>query len=403
MSKVELSSNPVLLRRRGAVATAFVVTALALLPAFAQDPDSADETPATQPATRPDDAALRKLAAELRQQYVKPPEQWPKAEVDPSVTPVELGVVPPAPHPENNPYSREKAALGMKLFLDARLSGSGQFACASCHDPEQGWSNGRSLAFGHDRKLGRRAAPSVMNVGHEKDLFWDGRAKSLEEQAMIPLVDAIEMNADVEVVEKRLNEDPKLKDEFKAVFGSDEIAIDEVAMAIACFQRTIISGRSRFDRFLKGAPNALDDDQIRGLHLFRTKAGCMNCHSGPAMTDGQFHDLGLSFYGRRLQDLGRYEITKDPKDVGKFKTPGLRNVGNTAPYMHTGQFEIEGVINLYNVGMPTLRRRPGQENDPLFPTKSHLLKPLNLTAQERADLRAFLMSLNEPRRRVREQ
>ncbi|HEY0010176.1 MAG TPA: cytochrome c peroxidase [Tepidisphaeraceae bacterium] len=394
-------NTPSLRKHNISLLLALAAAAAVFMPALAQE--ASDDSPTTAPTTRRvDDAELRRLAAELRAMYVKPPAEWPAAEVDPSVTPIELGLVPPAPHPDDNPFSKEKAALGQRLFLDPRLSGSGQLTCASCHDPEQGWSNARSLAFGHDRSLGRRASPTLMNIGHATSLFWDGRAMTLEEQALMPVVDTIEMNADTAVVEKRLNDDPELKEQFKTVFNADTIDMENVAKAIACFERTITSGRSRFDRFVRGAPNALEDDAVRGLHLFRTKAGCMNCHHGPNMTDNQFHDLGLSFYGRKLQDLGRYEVTKKAEDVGKFKTPTLRNIGNTAPYMHTGQFELDGVLNLYNAGMPTLKRKPEQENDPLFPTKSHLLKPLELTAQEKSDLKAFLMSLNEPRQRVRE-
>lgn len=145
---------------------------------------------------------------------------------------------------------------------------------------------------------------------------------------------------------------PKL---FKAAFGDEKIDIERIQLSIACFERQQGGGRSPFDRFLRGQSEALSDEAVRGLHLFRTKAGCMNCHSGPTLSDGQFHNLGLSYYGRKLQDLGRYEITKKAEDVGAFLTPTLRNVDRTAPYMHNGVFELNGVLNLYNAGMPTLR------------------------------------------------
>jgi len=140
---------------------------------------------------------------------------------------------------------------------------------------------------------------------------------------------------------------------------------------------------------------------VRGLHLFRTTARCLNCHNGPMLTDGQFHNEGLTYYGRKLEDLGRYAVTKNPEDVGKFKTPSLRNIARTAPYMHNGLFDLEGVLNMYNAGMATVRRRADQKDDPLFPTKSKLLQPLGLNQTEKADLKAFLEALTETRIRIR--
>ena len=180
--------------------------------------------------------------------------------------------------------------------------------------------------------------------------------------------------------------------------------MERIAMAIATFERTIVGGRSRFDSFVTGKnKNSLADDAMRGLHLFRTTARCANCHNGPNFTDEQLHNLGLSYYGREFEDLGRYVITKKPSDVGKFKTPSLRNVARTGPYMHNGLFdELNGVLSMYNAGMPTLRRRESQESDPLFPDhKDPLLKPLGLNAHDKADLIAFLESLTEPRQCVR--
>ncbi|MGA0061064.1 MAG: cytochrome-c peroxidase, partial [Planctomycetota bacterium] len=160
-------------------------------------------------------------------------------------------------------------------------------------------------------------------------------------------------------------------------------------------------GSAAFDRFLAGEAEARDDAAVRGLHLFRTKARCANCHHGPLLTDFGFHDLGLSYYGRKFEDLGRYRVTGDPADVGRFKTPSLRNVARTAPYMHNGLFALDGVLNMYSAGMATLRRKPEQADDPLFPTKSPLLKELDLDAGEKADVIAFLEALTERRRRVR--
>ncbi|MGC4033235.1 MAG: cytochrome c peroxidase [Tepidisphaeraceae bacterium] len=354
-------------------------------------------TPASQPLTR--DAADR-VAAELRLAYGRPVAEWPAPEVDPSVKPIELGLLPEPQHPTNNPFSKEKADLGRELFFEPKLSGSGQFACASCHNPELGWSDGTSLSFGHDRQNAKRNAPTIQNVAFKTHYFWDGRAGTLEDQVLIPLTADNEMHGDPVTAVDRLGKTKTYPRLFKAAFGDEAISIERIQQAIACFERQQVGGRSDFDRFLRGRTTALSDEAVRGLHLFRTKAGCLNCHSGPNFTDNQFHNVGLSYYGRKLQDLGRYEITKKPEDVGAFLTPGLRNVERTAPYMHNGLFDLDGVLNLYNAGMPTLRRLPKYEGDPLFPTKSPLLKPLRLNPQEIADLKAFLLSLTEPRQRV---
>jgi cytochrome c peroxidase len=354
-----------------------------------------------RPSLTGEQAARR--AAELRQAYAKPPAEWPPATVDPGVEFAEIGLLPPVRYPDDNPYSKEKDELGRTLFFDPRLSGSGQIACASCHDPDLAWADGRTTPFGHDRTNLKRNAPSVLLSAYARPLFWDGRAKDLEDQFHSPVVAHEEMNGDIEAVEKRLGAIPEYRAMFKAAFGIEETGTDAAAKAVATFERSIakVAGRSDFDKFLKGEQKRLSDSAVRGLHVFRTVGRCMNCHSGPALTDNQFHDLGLSYYGRKYQDLGRYVVTRDPKDVGRFRTPTLRDVARTNPYMHNGLFELDGVIAAYNAGMATLTPRGGQVNDPLFPKKDPLLKPLGLNGQDRDDLKAFLESLSEPKLRVR--
>jgi cytochrome c peroxidase len=359
--------------------------------------------PTTRPAPRPElsPAEYDALAKELRAAYLRKPAEWPPATIDPGVEYVELGLLRPPEHPKENPFSEAKAELGKLLFFDPRLSGSGQIACASCHEPQLGWSDGRAVSFGHARSPLRRNAPALTNVAMRKSMFWDGRAASLEAQASEPLAASDEMNADPAEVVRRLSAQPGYRQKFAEAFGDDAVRIDRVAAALATYERTIVSRPSPFDKFLKGDADALPDPAVRGLHLFRTQGRCANCHMGPTLTDEKFHDVGLSYYGRELEDLGRYHVTKDPKDVGKFKTPSLRNLPRTAPYMHNGLFDLTGVLNMYNAGMPTLRRKPAQADDPLFPTKSPLLQPLRLNKQDLADLRAFLESLAELRLRVR--
>lgn len=364
-------------------------------PSPSPDPAEAEDRPLLSPAE------YETLARELRSAYSKSPNKWPKAQIDDGVKFVELGLLPSVVHPTSNPFTTNKAELGKMLFFDPRLSGSGQIACASCHDAELGWGDGRAVAFGHGRKELKRNAPSLLNVGLGEHYFWDGRASSLEAQARAVLLNPDEMRSSEALIKARLGNIPAYLTAFEKAFGDRSITMERVTQAIATFERTIVSRRNPFDAFLRGNTDALSDSAIRGLHLFRTDARCANCHHGPNFTDGQFHNLGLSYYGRKLQDLGRYEETKRPEDVGAFKTPSLRNLPRTAPYMHNGLFDLRGVLNLYNAGMPTLRRKDSQKNDPLFPTKSKHLKPLGLNDQDLADLRAFLEALEESRARVR--
>lgn len=369
--------------------------------------DEVERDDAAVPSARAKPRAVRSAAEyeaqarALREVYSAPPAKWPKANIDPGVAFVELGLLPKPAIPAEKSAEGAKVELGKMLFFDPRLSGSGQLACASCHEAELGWSDGRAVSFGHGRAALARNAPTLNNVGYRTSFFWDGRAKTLEEQAVEPIAAAKEMNAAPAVVEERLGGQAEYRKRFESVFGDGGVTMPRVARAIAAYERTIVSRPSAFDKFLKGDSAALSDSAVRGLHLFRTDARCANCHMGPLLTDDKFHDLGLSYYGRKLQDLGRYEVTKDPKDVGKFRTPSLRNVPRTGPYMHNGLFDLPGVLRMYNAGMATLRRKPGQEADPLFPTKSPLLKPLGLNGQDLADLEAFLGSLEELRLRVK--
>jgi cytochrome c peroxidase len=353
-----------------------------------------------RPRTVEPSGERRARIAGLRAAYARPPAEWPAPVVEPTVRWVELGPLPEAGRPADDPALAARASLGERLFFDPRLSGSGQIACASCHDPDLGWADGRTTAFGHDRLPLRRNTPTVMGSGLSPSLFWDGRAASLEEQAEAVIRNPDEMHSGDDVV-GRLAKVAGYPEAFEAAFGPGDITVGRAATALASFERTLVGGRSRFDAFLKGDADALSDDALAGLDLFRGRARCMNCHHGPNLTDGAFHDLGLSYYGRKYEDLGRHRVTGAPADVGRFRTPSLRNVVATAPYMHNGLFDLDGVLRMYNAGMATLRRRPEQADDPLFPTKDPLLKPLGLNEQELADLRAFLNSLSEPRKRVR--
>jgi cytochrome c peroxidase len=354
---------------------------------------------AQAPAPAVGDAAV--AADPLRAIYQRPPAEWPRPTVDAGVAFVELGRLPKATFPADNPWSKEKEALGRALFFDGRLSGTQQMSCASCHDSVLGWADGRTTSFGHGAVALGRNAPSILNAAHGVHFFWDGRAASLEDQALAVFENEKEMATSAASVVAKLASSRGYRAMFASAFGDEEPTMPRTLAAIATFERMQQSdGSSAFDRFVGGDAAALDDAQLRGLHLFRTKARCVNCHHGPAFTDHGFHDVGLSYYGRKFEDLGRYRVTKEPADVGRFKTPSLRNVARTGPYMHNGLFDLPGLVNMYSAGMPTLQPKPEQRDDPLFPNKSPLLQKLDLGEGEKSDLIAFLEALTDRRRRV---
>lgn len=333
----------------------------------------------------------------IAQQYRQPVAQWPAPQVDTDVDWQEMAALPAhAPAPPENPFSEPKAALGKKLFNDPTLSRSGQIACASCHEADMAFADGRRVSFGHDRQSGRRNAPSLVMSGYSTALFWDGRGGNLEQQAMHPIVDPVEMAFDIPQLLQRLNTDTAYREQFAQVFGPGPITTQQTAQALATFQRTLVSAtrNTPFEQLLRGRPQRMSEEQLYGLHLFRTKARCMNCHFGPALSDEQFHNVGLSYYGRKYEDLGRYEVTRKPEDVGAFRTPSLRLLMKTGPWMHNGLFvNMEGTLAFYNMGMPRPRPNAQQVDDPLFPRTSDRLKALNMDKDELRALRSFLDAL----------
>ncbi|PID69411.1 MAG: cytochrome-c peroxidase [Flavobacteriales bacterium] len=327
---------------------------------------------------------------------------WPEPHLDLSVVPYfeEIGPLPKIEFPEYNPYSEPKKELGKLLFFDPRLSRSGQIACASCHDSQLGWADGKRVSFGHDRKMGARNAMTILNSGFVDSLFWDGRAVSLEDQVHFPIQDSVEMNAPFDMAVNNISKIAGYRTYFEKAFGDSKVTKERIAKAIATYERTIVSRKNRFDKFVEGDSTQLTDSEILGLHLFRTKARCINCHNSPLFSDNSFHNTGLSYYGRKYEDLGRYDVTKKAKDVGKFRTPSLRELQFTAPYMHNGLFPIlSGVINMYDAGMPRPKRKKHQLNDSLFPATTPLVKKLNLTDAEKKALLDFLLALSERRHR----
>jgi cytochrome c peroxidase len=295
--------------------------------------------------------------------------------------PGDLAPLPEVPIPKDNPQSPAKIELGRMLFFDPRLSGNSHWACATCHNPSMAFTDGLPRALGFLEKEVGRHTPSILNTAYNTSQFWDGRVATLEEQARMPILNQEEMNITQEEVEKRLNDIPEYRRRFEEVFGGPA-TLDHVAWAIASYQRTLVAGGSRFDRYLMGDKQALTDQEKRGLILFISRAACTQCHNGPNLTDNLFHNVGTKHVGPLKMDLGRMNITHDPKDMHAFKTPSLRNVALTPPYMHDGVLKsLEEVVEFYNKG--------GED----LPNKSPKIFMLNLTEQEKADLVVFLEAL----------
>lgn len=285
--------------------------------------------------------------------------------------------------PKENPLTAKKVELGRFLFFDKRLSKNNTIACASCHIPAMAFTDGQPVSTGINRLQGGRSAPASINRVFSTAQFWDGRGATLEDQSVGPLVSPVEhgfVNHDEMV--KKLKGIEGYRRLFKEAFGSD-IATEVVGKAIASFQRTILSGNSPADRFdVGGDQEALTEDAQRGLTLFRGKARCTRCHSGFNFSDEKFHNIGIG-WDTNTVDLGRFMETKNPEDIGAFKTPTLREISRTAPYMHDGRFAtLEDVVNFYNQG--------GIKN----PHLDNTIIPLELTAEEKHDLVALLRSLN---------
>lgn len=305
------------------------------------------------------------------------------------------------PVPEQNPQTPEKVELGKKLFFDRRLSGDGTMSCSTCHDPEQGYSDGLEISLSYPTTRNWRNSPTLINVAFQKFLFHDGRASTLEDQALFPMMSAFEMNQNLDFLEEEIRSVPEYVDEFARVFGDRDITRQRIAMAIAAFERTIVSRDAPLDRFLSGDRSALSAEARKGYDLFTGKGKCADCHFGVNLDDDRFHALHVpenpehltdpriaatrrfvarvyhfAEYRTLAEDPGRYLITKERKDWKAFRTPTLREIARTAPYMHNGLYgTLDEVIEFFDRG-----GGPGNA----------VLKPLKLTAREKARLKAFL-------------
>jgi cytochrome c peroxidase len=330
----------------------------------------------------------------LRELYQRPVAEWPRPDIDSGIVWSELTALP-----KDSSYllwdNDDTVKLGRLLFFDPRLSRSGQISCSSCHDPDLAWQDGRKVSLGNDHLQGTRNTPSLFNVFIQKELFWDGRSGTLGNQVLQPLSQHHEMDMDLGKLPKKIGKIKGYRPLFERAYHSKKIALDKIITAITAFEATIHTRRTRFDAFIEGNYKQLNDQEIEGLHLFRTKARCMNCHNGTYFTDLGYHNIGLTYYGRKYQDLGRYTVTHNPNDVGKFKTPSLRGTMHTNPWMHNGLFDnIEGVINMYNSGMHQLDNKVSKTEDILYPHTDPILRPLGLTKSEKGSLIAFLRALS---------
>lgn len=318
-----------------------------------------------------------------------------------------LEPLPPVVVPADNPQSAEKIELGKMLYFDSRLSGDSSIACAKCHVPEKGWSNGLQMSDAYPGTKHWRHVPTILNAAYLKQLFWDGRAGSLEKQSLGPIEAPIEMNQNFAHLTEKLSGIPYYKQTFKKVFDSD-VTTENLAKAISAFERTIVSKPGPLDRYLQGDKQALTESQKRGLALFSGKANCIACHHGPLLTDQSFHATGtpeidpLKTETDRIStrhffakvngypeprtvdaDYGLEFITKKSSDRGKFKTPSLRELRWTAPYMHNGAFEtLEDVVEFY-------MRGGGKHAN-----KDKRLKRFELSDSEFDDLLNFLDALS---------
>ena len=295
---------------------------------------------------------------------------------------VPLGLDLYVPTPAENPITAQKADLGRQLFFERRLSADGRTSCGTCHQPARSFTDGRQVSRGVFGRAGRRNVPSILNRAYGDSAFWDGRAQSLEEQVRQAASGESDLGRPIEVSVSTIAADPVYRRAFASAYGDDGVTAERIVLAISTFVRAQLSGNSAYDRFVGGTPDAMTAEARRGLNLFTGAARCARCHAGPLLSDEEFHNTGVS-WGK---DPGRYGVTRRPEDRGRFKTPSLRNVALTAPYMHDGSLvDLKTVVEFYVRG--------GSKN----PHLDQDLRPLLLSVSDQQALVAFLMALSSSR------
>ncbi|MFH1266815.1 MAG: cytochrome c peroxidase [Planctomycetota bacterium] len=336
----------------------------------------AEEPPAKSPAPP--------VAVEIEEPEAEPAAQ-PAAAAETSAAKlpkVPLGL-PPVPVPEDNPITPEKVALGKLLYFDTRLSKDGTISCATCHDPETAWTEPEATSTGIGGQVGGANSPTVINAAYGTTQFWDGRAASLEEQALGPIENPIEMGHKLDVMIGDLSQVPEYQEAFQKVFGTG-VTQEGIAKAIASFERMVLSGNSPYDKFKAGQEDALNEAQKRGLALFED-VGCSTCHAPPVFSNYRFYNAGVGM-DKDPPPEGRKAVTGEEGDLGKFRVPMLREVANTGPYFHDGSAAtLEEAVALMAGG--------GKDN----PNLSGMMKALRgaeLTGENQKDLVEFLKALS---------
>lgn len=284
------------------------------------------------------------------------------------------------PFPKGNEFSDARSELGRMLFFDPRLSGSQWISCATCHNPALSWGDGLPKGIGHGMKTLGRRTPTILDLAWGEMFFWDGRAATLEEQALGPIAAEGEMNMPHDQMLVKLAAIPGYKALFDKAYPGEGVTLTTIGKAIATYERTVVSGEAPFDRWVKGDQKAISEEAKRGFEVFNGKGRCSKCHSGWRFSDDSFHDIGVAD-----DDIGRAKIVPDvPVLQHAFKTPTLRSVALRAPYMHGGsEATLADVVNFYDRGGDA--KRPSQADD---------VKPLGLSAAEKSDLVAFMNTLN---------
>ncbi|WP_113906056.1 cytochrome-c peroxidase [Aliidiomarina celeris] len=331
-------------------------------------------------------------ATEHASDYLRPQSEWPALHINAHAD--------VAPLPEALDYNALLAEIGAQLFHDTQLSIDNSVSCASCHNASLHFADSVRVSRGVEGREGHRTAQILRFAGHWQSLFWDGRVTNLEQLVGVPLTDPNEMDSSIEHVMSYVGS-TAYKAQLEAYFDSP-LVWQHVASAIAEFMRSIESPKRQFDYFMEAiaagdfneAETHLNAQQREGLHLFRTRAGCVQCHAGALFSDQKMHNIGLAYYGRKFEDLGHFQVSGDPQHVGAFRTPTLRYVSEREHLMHNGLFtDLLGIIRMYRHGGARPKPRPAQIDDPLFPTTSPLLQPFALTAEEEQALLAFLKTL----------
>ena len=286
-----------------------------------------------------------------------------------------------------HPVPTSVEQLGERLFFDPILSADSTVSCASCHQPAFGFADTLAFSRGVGGRVGRRNSPGITNMTARPYFFYDGRAATLEAQVLLPIRDTLEMRSSPEAAVRRLRGQPAYRQAFKKLFGRPA-RTEDLAAALAAYIRTLETSNTPFDRWMQGRPNPMNEAAVRGRRIFMNQGKCFDCHFSPDFTGDEFRNIGLYTGQPPLADAGRFGITGDPADLGKFKVPGLRNVARTAPYMHNGMFRtLEEVIDYYDQPDAVVAAAIGRD--------TLLARPLGLSPAEKSDLKAFLEALTE--------